>query len=93
MFPRVVCMLFVVSAGLSATAAAQGPRFDILNTGWWLDIDVAQAAGVPRARGTLNAVSPIRSSYEAIEIGMLQVANNWATLTVRARVQRACRRR
>ena len=56
------------------------------NTGWWLDIDVAQAAGAPRARGTLNAVSPIRSSYEAIEIGMLQAANNWATLTVRARV-------
>ena len=67
MLPRVVCMLLVVSAGLSATAAAQGPRFDILNTGWWL----AQAAGIPRARGTMNAVSPIRSSYEAIEIGML----------------------
>ena len=81
MLPRVGCMLLVVSAGLSATAAAQGPRF--LNTGWWLDIDVAQAAGIPRARGTMNTVSPIRSSYEAIEIGMLQVANNWATLTVR----------
>lgn len=69
------------------------------NTGLWFDIDVAQTAGVPRASGKLNAVSPIlrvvgraepapevRSSYEAIEIGILQMTNNWATLTVRARV-------
>jgi N-acyl-D-aspartate/D-glutamate deacylase len=64
----------------------------------WFDIDVAQRANGRRATGRLNARSPalegsaggppegVAISYAAIELGALQVAGSWASITGRVRV-------